>query len=194
MRLRSLSVLSLVLIALASPAVAQAPDPPLETMTGSPIAFRVDLPRGWELERNGGYISAGRGRVVIAVGATDMYVRESVPAGMSEAEARRRITTMTMSSDSSMFEVMNMLGGLMADNDKTQDKKYEIRTLGGQRAGYVTGWMEMRTSPRARMDRYLTVKDGIAYLAVFMVEDARHEAHQPLFARVLDSFAFPAAP
>ena len=191
MRLRALLVLPFVLAVAASPALAQDRAPrPLNVVTGAPIAYRIGVPRGWDVQRKTNGLTATRRPAVMTFNAIDMVRAATIDPRMTEADARREMTAIVMGSDSATFHTMRRIMEMGGQAVPLRDVAYEIRTLGGERAGYMTGWSEDPDAPaefaRARWERYLTVKDGIAYMLFFIVPDSRHEELKPVLGRIVD--------
>jgi hypothetical protein len=180
-------------LALAPAVSAQSPaSMPLTSTVGTPIAYRIGLPAGWKtFEQEDGMLMVGTERLMIMVGAMDMMEGQENPLPVSEAEARRIMTSMIMGSDSLMFGILNEAAHGQKDAE-FRDAVREIRTLGGQRSAFMkgrvigeeTGWVELN----------VTVKDGILYLLAFGADDRQFAAHEPLFARIRDSFVLAPAP
>lgn len=198
------------LFACASAASAQS-SPALVPHTGEPLAYRIGLPRGWEVQREdvtasqeaqvqggtvtntvrveiqGEQLSAGNGTGYIHLLVSDLVPVKRSDLPVSWAEQRRIVTSTLLSSDSLLF-------GLLANVVRNQGAQFrdmvrEVRTLGGQRAGYLSGVL---VQPRleSRTEIYVTVKDGIVYVMIFAEEDSDFAAREPLFARVRDSLVF----
>lgn len=187
MKSRTLPALVFLLAALASPATAQGPaSAPLNAAVGSPIAYQIGLPRGWEVSRKSGMMFAQSKVAVVIAHARDLL--DDTGRELPEAETRRVMTAMMMGSDSTVFGLMRLINSQIGEGRDLRDVTYAMGTLGGERAGLMSGWMQMPGAGRMRMEMYLTVRDGIAYVLLFMVQDSRFEAHRPLFTRVRDSF------
>jgi hypothetical protein len=202
---------SLIACASAAPAQSSSASAPLVTQTGSPVAYRIGFPRGWKIEREdmnvsrqaqvqGGTVTntvrmqfagetlsaeSGTGYVHLVVADVVPVKRSDLP--VSWAEQRRIVTNTVLGSDSLLFGVLaNATGGQGAD---FRDRVQEIRTLGGQRAGYQSGLL-VTPGLQSRVEIYVTVKDGIVYVLTFAESDSRFAAREPLFARVRDSLVF----
>ena len=213
MRIASALPLLAALLACASAAPAQSSpaSPPLTEQVGSVLTYRIGFPRGWEVDREGVNISQQaqmqggtatstvrlefQGETLIAergTGYVHLLVSDVVPVKRSDlpvswAEQRRIVTGTILSSDSLLFGLLaNAARGLGPD---FRDVEREIRTLGGQRAGYLSGLLVQR-GLQSRTEFYVTVKDGIVYVLIFAERDSRFAAQEPLFARVRDSLVF----
>jgi hypothetical protein len=186
---------ALLAFAPALPAQAAPVSTPLTPHVGSPIAYRVQLPKGWNIQQEGEFLGAATGDAMVAVAASDVMAGEESGLPVGEAEARRIMSNMILGSDSLMFAMLNeMLKGFQEDGSELQDVVREVRTFAGERSGYLSGRsMDLLDKP-ARVEVHFTIKDGVVYALVFAATEARFAAYQPLFARVRDSFAFPAAP
>lgn len=210
MRLSPALPLLAALLACASGAPAQSSpaSTPLVPHTGSPLAYRIGFPSGWKVEREGVNVSQQaqvqggntvrvrfEGEALIAergTGYIQLLVSDVVPAQPSDmpvswAEKRRIVTNTILSSDSLLFGLLaNTARGL---GTGFRDVVREIRTLGGQRAGYLSGLL-VQPGLQSRTEIYVTVKDGIVYVMIFAETDSRFAAREPLFARVRDSLVF----
>lgn len=210
---RLFAVLPLLAVLLASAASAQSA--PLVPHTGSSLAYRIGFPGGWKVGREdlsatrdvqvaagritntvrvevrGEQLSATRGAALITLVTTDLLPIKNPAVPTSWAEQRRIMTASVMGSDSLLF-------GLLANAARRLGPGFtnavrEMRTLGGQRAGYMSGLHSVR-GDEARMECYVTVSDGVMYFMFFADADSRFAAQEPLFARVRDSLVFASAP
>ncbi|MDB4947458.1 MAG: hypothetical protein JWM27_107 [Gemmatimonadetes bacterium] len=132
-------------------------------------------------------LSAERGTGYIRLIVSDAVPVKGSDLPVSWAEQRRIVTNTLMGSDSLLF-------GLGTNAARTQgaqfrDVVHEIRTLGGQRAGYMSALL-VKEGHQSRTELYLTVKDGIVYGLIFVESVSRFAAQEPLFARVRDSLVF----
>ena len=195
----------------AAPAQSSPASTPLVPHTGSPLAYRIGFPGGWEVQRKDvnvsrqGQVQGGRitntvrmelqGETLTAESGTgfiQLLVSDIVPVQRSDlpvswAEQRRIVTSTILGSDSLLFGLMaNAARGL---GTGFRNVVREIRTLGGQRAGYMSGLL-VQPGLQSRTEIYVTVKDGIMYVMIFAESDSRFAAREPLFARVRDSLVF----
>jgi hypothetical protein len=199
MRLSCLLVLSWVVLGFAPAARAQTSAPvPLTTTVGDSIPYRIGLPGDWKITRLNGNASNARIHALVAedgetravaISAADLVARVDRPAGVSEGQMRRMMTETILGSDSLMYEMMRASTANLGW--KVQDAVREIRTLGGQRASYMRSRFESEGAP-VSFEMHLTVRDGIFYSIVAMSDD--HAAHEPMFARIRDSFVLAPAP
>ena len=201
MRLPLLLALSCAFLGLAPAARAQTSAPaPLATTVGDPIAYRIDLPKDWEISRVSQNVPNGTAHALSATGkdgalsvtAADLVAgRTDRPAGVSEAQMRKMVTDMILGSDSLMY---GMLQGAIANQGGTlRDAVRGITTLAGQRAARLKGRVE-RDGTTTPLELHLTVRDGIMYVITTLAEDGRYAAVEPLFARIRDSFVLAPAP
>lgn len=172
-----------------APAAAQD----LVPVTGAPVAYRVNLPgAGWNTSNENGMLMVGRDDAMIVVTATDLTTLQQRPANITEAQHRTALTQRFMASDSVMLDVMSrVVAG--ASTLEPEGLVKEIRTLGGQRAAYIRDRKVENGSPKWRQ-AYITVKDGIMYMLVFIVQDTALDTHKDLFDRVQQSFALAETP
>lgn len=201
MRLLPLSALTCILVALSPPALAQsAASPvltPLTPTVGTPIAYRISLPEGWEITREDDVLSAKEAPLTVVLGAMDLMKGVENPLPVSDMEARRIMTNMIMGSDSLLFALMR---------DVTKEEEgyrvtgtlHDIRSLAGQRAAYLKGRYE-EDGEIGWAEAHFTIKDGILYMLMFTLEggertEAEFAAHAPLFTRIRDSFVLADAP
>lgn len=201
MRLPFLLALSCAFLGLAPAARAQTSAPvPLATTVGDPIAYRIDLPRGWEISRVSQNVPNGTAHALSATGseggvsitAADLVAgRTDRPAGVSEAQMRKMMTDMILGSDSLMY---GLLQAAIANQGGTiQDAAREITTLAGQRAAHLKARVE-RDGTTTPLELHLTVRDGIMYVITTIAEDGRYAAVEPLFARIRASLVLAPAP
>jgi hypothetical protein len=182
----TVAVLAVAVLAGAPAAEAQR----LVAAVGDPIAYRVDVPAGARIERAGYYMTAETDDAHLTTAAVDMVNDADHHLPVSDREARRIVTDMFIGSDS-------LLLGLIDEGMRRRDVRLagavrEIRTLGGQRAGYIRGRVG-RSKDAPSIEMYVTVKDGIMYMLVFTAvgPTARVES---LAARIHQSFVMPDAP
>ena len=193
MRYRFLLVLACGLLAAAPPALAQSPlaSTPLVTHKGSPIAYRIGVPKGWKTGSGEEMMAATSDRALVLVFASDVMGEEGNELPVSEAEARRIMTSVFLGSDSLLFAVMGeILKEAKADDGNLTDVVRDVRTLAGQRAGYLSARGSDFLDEPARLEMYVTVSQGIVYVVAFAAVDAEYEAHRPLFDRVRESLVF----
>jgi hypothetical protein len=162
----------------------------LATAVGEPIAYRVDLPVGAEVVRDGYFLTAETKHVYVVVGSVDMVAEAERQLPVSEQESRRIMTNLFMDSDS-------LLLGLLDEGMRQRDVHLagvvrEIRTLGGQRAGYLRGRID-RSLDAPWPEAYVTVKDGVMYMLVFTAVRPG-ERFYTLATQVHGSFILPDAP
>lgn len=185
----SLAVTAAATCGLVPDAAAQA----LTPRVGSPIPYRIELPAlataaddGWSLEVQGsGYY--------VRVGAMDMMDEvddDELP--VSDAEARRLMTTLFMSSDSLLLGLLEE--SMQEQQVDLQDVVTEIRTLGGQRSGYMRGRVVCECGHSGTIEMNLTVKDGILYMLMFATEGEGAERHEPMMMRIRESLVLADAP
>jgi hypothetical protein len=201
MRLSFAAALFGAALALVPSASAQSA-PSLLTTVGTPLPYRIDLPRDWEVHResrmsNTGLIyrlAAGNGDRAVALFTTDVMQSRKESPFVSEEQARRIVTDMLVSSDSALYGMMQVMRGEMAEQDEPLlDVVQEIRTLGGQRAAYMTARIAQGRKSQ-RFEMHITVQNGIMYILVFMGKLDDHAAHEPLFTRIRESLVFAPAP
>jgi len=199
MRLPLLLALSCAFLGLAPAARAQT-SAPLVTTVGDPIAYRIDLPKDWEISRvsqnvpNGTAhaLSATGGDGAVSVTAADLAAgRTDRPTGVSEAQMRRMMTDMILGSDSLMYGLMQ--AAITNQGGTLRDAVRGITTLAGQRAAHLKGRVE-RDGTTTPLELHLTVRDGIMYVITTMTGDGRYAASEPLFARIRDSFVLAPTP
>jgi hypothetical protein len=181
-------------LALAPAVSAQSPaSMPLTPTVGSPIAYRVDLPTGWKtLNRDDEMLVVGSERLMIIVGATDLMKGEENPLPVSQAETRRIMTSMVLGSDSLLLGLLGEAATAMQKDAELRDVVTGIRTLGGQKSGYLQGRLVGKEPGRFEMS--ITLKDGIMYMVAFGAQGDGLRENEPLLARVRDSLVFAPAP
>jgi len=148
MRLSLAAALFSAALAFAPGASAQGAAP-LATIVGSPLPYRIDLPKGWEIVRESEVVEHGKNHVVAGRGgpaavvllATDLL--EGTPFHGPGAEERRKLTDMLLGSDSAMYEFLNGHG----PDAHLSEVVREIRSLGGQRAAYMKAHDESEDEP-----------------------------------------------
>jgi hypothetical protein len=183
-------VFAAALFALLSAMAPGAAAQPLVTVRGSAIAYRVDVPLGWE-QSGGDDLMVGRDSVFIAVSATDLVPLQKTPLPGSVGEQRRLLTQRFMHSDTVMMAIVSRVARNL---DLAEDGRVlEVRTLGGQRAAYMSG-RPVQSRMKGMAHVYFTVKDGVMYLLTFNAMDTNPEKHQDLFDRVHRSFVLAEAP
>jgi hypothetical protein len=189
--IRVRAVFAALLFGLAPGAAAQQGLLPLE---GSPIAYRVNVPYpGWSNTSENGMMMIARDEAMIIVTATDLAVLQERPASMSEEQYRRILTERFMASDSVMMALTTRVVSRAAALEQ-EGLVQEVRTLGGQRAAYIRARKVQDDGKTTWRQAYLTVKDGIMYMLVFVVQDRNLDKHKDLFDRVHQSFELAAAP
>jgi hypothetical protein len=199
MRLSFAAALFGAALIVAPPASAQGA-PSLLTSVGSPLPYRIDLPREWEITRGSQVLNTGRvhvlaassGDLSVAVIASDLVEdgQDRIP-GVSDAEMRRIMTDMFASSDSLLLGLMQASIAAMKQEARVRDVVREIRTLGGQRAAYMRARFE-RGGKWYSVEMYAAVKDGVVYVLRTTAGADERAAHEPLFARIRDSLRFAA--
>ncbi|HEU4884067.1 MAG TPA: hypothetical protein VFT45_17530 [Longimicrobium sp.] len=182
-------VLAGALLALAPAAATQAFVP----VTGAPIAYRVSIPADWEVSTIDEGLTAGNADVMLMIMTMDMLVGDDgAPLSAAELRSRRRRSEEIVASDSLLLELASK--HIVSDEEYTVgDLTKGIGTLGGQRAGYARAHLENDKGAHWALN-YATVREGIMYGFVFVWRGEDREAHDPLFARIRDSFVFPDAP
>lgn len=212
MRFSSALPLLAAVLACASAAPAQSSRvaTPLVPHAGTALDFRISLPEGWTIDRDditasreaevkmgtatntvrvqvqGEVLSAAKGAGYVHLLVTDMV---PVPSGVpvSWSEQRRMMTSAVLDSDSLLLNLMaNAIRGREAE---FRDVVREIRTLGGQRAGYQSAVLVQR-GLRSQTELYATVKDGVMYVLIVAEPESSFAGTEPLFARVRDSLMF----
>jgi hypothetical protein len=85
--------------------------------------------------------------------------------------------------------LLRLVGGLSITRDGRTPlrRETEVRTLAGQRAGYLSEVLELG-GQRWRFTSYLTVRDGALFIVSLNTLESEHEAMLPLFERMLASF------
>jgi hypothetical protein len=185
MRLPFAAALLGAALVLAPPASAQDA-PSFLTTVGSPLPYRIDLPRDWEITRQSETrkhgevytLAAGNGSLMASLTASDLVETDDA--------VERQATDSTASSDSFLREAMRRTSARWRKTGEVSDLVQEIRTLSGQRAIYIRCRIVHDGKPH-RLEMYMTVRDGIAYRLVTMAEGEDYAAHEPLFARIRDS-------
>lgn len=175
----------------ASPAAAQA----LAPRVGEGVPYRIELPATAQVSTNGASLQARSGNfvVVVAVGyVTEFaFARSLGDVGRGDdPEARRALTNTVVSSDSLLLEmVAESLSGV-----ELVDATKEVRMLGGERAGYLRGRVRCNCPHPLLVQAYATGKDGIVYALTLGGGGENAESHEPLMARIHQSFVLPDAP
>ncbi|HEX2080770.1 MAG TPA: hypothetical protein VHG08_23900 [Longimicrobium sp.] len=175
------------LFGLAPAAASQS----LVTTVGEPIAYRVDLPAGAEISRDGPFLAAETPKHIVLVAAADLVAEAEYQLPVSDPEARRILTSVFMDSDSLLLGLMDE--GMRRRNVELVGVVREIRTLGGQRAAYLRGGVGRRGTD-GWMEMHVTVKDGIMYLLIVGGMGRAGARDETLAARIRDSFVLPDAP
>jgi hypothetical protein len=188
--IRSTLVLALAggLFALAPAAAAQT----LVPVTGDPLPFSLSVPDGWETEQDDEMLYVMGEEMMLIVAASDLMAEEENPLPVSETEARRIFTSMIVDSDSLLLAMLDQ-GFTEGMGQEILDPVREIRSLGGERAGYLRGRIVADGEP-GWVDVHLTMKDGIMYMLAFMVQGTEIEPFDPLMARIRESFVPAPAP
>lgn len=192
-RIRTHAVLAAAVLALFGAAPGAAAQG-LTTVTSAPVGYRVDLPVGdWQLQRNDeDMLMVGTTDAVIIASAWDLMDAEQRHPDIPEDFHRRIVTHRWMSSDSLLLarvaEALANTGHLQEEG-----KVAEIRTLGGERAGYMRAqWV--RNGDTGWAHAYLTVKDGIMYALLHVVGGTDADKYGELFGGVHQSFVLANAP
>jgi hypothetical protein len=171
----------------SAPAAAQK----LETIVGNPIAYRVGLPAGAEIVDDGETVHVETENAIVFVGAVDLVATQDEKLPISDREARRLMTNVFMDSDSLLLGLLYQ--SMAQQGVELENIVTEMRTLGGQRAGYLRGEF-VEAGDRARMEMHVTVKDGIMYLLIVGCEDGDDAASATLAQRIHQSFVLADAP
>jgi hypothetical protein len=182
-------VLGGAMFCLAPAAAAQT----LVSTTGDRIPYRVDLPALAKISVNDQVLKAESDDLAVVVAAVDMMEAESTSRlPVSENEERRLLTNLLMSSDSLLFGILDE--SMREQNADLSGVVREIRTLGGQRAGYLRGPVQCSCGHAGSIEMYVTIKDGIGYMLMFGVHGEAGGRHDPLIARIHQSFVLADAP
>ena len=180
-------VLGFVLAAAALSVAPVAAAQELTVRVGAPIKYQIGLPEGAEIQCEQGALYAVAGDILIIVDASDMYEAYDGDARsrMSEAELRRMLTESVVNADS-------LHSREIADEDGSdlRDVVQEIRTLGGRRATFMRA-RERQNGRDGWFEVYITAKDGMHYVLMFMGAGSPRTADEPLLARIRDSFVLP---
>jgi len=178
-----------------APSASAQGGPALRTAVGTPFPYRIDLPRECEIVRGRQTVSdrevhsltAGSEDLAVVVQTVDLMEGDAQRApGISDAQMRRIMTDMVVSSDSLLYGIMQSISAVMGKSGEIRDPAWEIRTLAGQRAAYLTGRIES-DGILLRFEMHLTVRDGIMYALMTMAPDKRYASREPLFARIRES-------
>lgn len=159
----------------------------LTVRVGHPIPYRIALPEEAAIEEASGLLSARTGDLAVVVVARDMLDGEECPVA-SSAPSRRRLTRMLMRSDVLLFTLLEEEFGNR--NLRLHDAVRRVRSLGGQWAACVRGRVD-DNGVSGWIDIHATVRDGILYMLVFTLSGREPSAHEPLLARIRDSFVLP---
>lgn len=190
MRIPSLLLRCTLAFTLATPAAAAAQT--LVLREGTPIPYRVELPAVGTITERDNLLRVMNGSFLVEVTAVDMlshFDRQALPS--SDDEARRVLTSAFMDSDSLLF-------GMMRQHMRTGDEEFieegrEIRTLAGERSGYLRGRVACTCGHLLRVETQAMVKDGIAYFLSFVVM-TEAPGQDEMWARIRDSFVPAASP
>jgi hypothetical protein len=153
---------------------------------GSPLPYRIDLPRDWEINRGsetGNYgeaytLTAGNGSLMVFLTVADLVETDDA--------VKRQTTDRNLRSDSFLRDAMRQTSASWRKSGGVSELVQEIRTLGGQRAMYIRCRIVQDGKPHW-LEMYGTVQDGIAYKLVTRAEGDDYAAHEPLFARIRQS-------
>lgn len=195
------ATLAIALLGLAPAAPAQT----LVSTVGDPIPYRIDLPENWKVSReqqpasfrkggmsNSQVLTATRGRVMVMLVTADLLAEQENPLPVSDAEARRMMTDMVMSSDSLLYGMMRQWNVTPSGEPRLRDAVREIRTLGGQKAAYMRGHVAER-GESGEIEMHFTLKDGIMYFLMFAAEGGLGR-NETLFERMRDSLVLAPSP
>lgn len=204
MRLSFAATLAIALLGLAPAAPAQS-SPRLVSTVGNPIAYRIDLPGNWKVSREqqpasfrkGGtgstqVLTATRGRLMVVLVTADLLAEQQNPLPVSDAEARRIMTDMVMSSDSLLYGMMRQWNVTPSGEPRLRDAVREIRTLGGQKSAYMRGRVAERGAS-GEIEMHFTLRDGIMYFLSFAAEGGIG-GNEALFGRIRDSLVLAPSP
>ena len=186
----------LLLVASAAPA-QQAPRlPELEAYAGEAVPYRIGFPRGWQLRHEpaglpgGMVVASSRGEeALVMIVAADLFVK-GAGSSASEAERRESMTRAIMEPDSLFRRLAQYPEGLARTNQgRLEGVVREIRTLGGQRAGYFSARLVHPSAPEdpQKIEVLLTVQDGVVYMVYTMVEEKLAGRYEPALAAVRES-------
>lgn len=159
----------------------------LATRVGHPIPFRIGLPDEATVEESPGLLSARTRDLVVVVVARDLLRDEQNPLPVAP-DSRRRLTKMLMESESLLFVLLEE--EFRSRNLQLHGAVSRVRALGGQWAARVCGRLE-ESGLSGCIDIHATVRDGILYMLVFTMSSGDLGAHEPLLARIRDSFVLP---
>lgn len=165
----------------------------LSTTVGEPVPFRVGLPEGAEIRREQGSVTAVSAGFLVRAGASDLLPELALEQGRFEAKLRRRLTDRLVRSDGTLLGLAGELQGVLGEGAEVLPVVRKVRTLGGRRAAYVQARVRQNGTERW-LESYITARDGLCYVLIFMGEGDSGAAHEPLFARIRDSFVLAAAP
>jgi hypothetical protein len=182
-------LLATVLLGVVPGAAAQA----LTPLVGDPVPYRVSLPAQAKISGPGDFLIAESGNLAVLIITVDMMEQEGgnrLP--ISDSEARRAMTNMFMGSDALLLGVLD--AAVRNQSAEVTDVVREIRTLGGQRSGYLRGRTECSCGHPAIIEMHVTVKDGIAYTLMFAAHGEDLEQSEELIARIHESFVLADAP
>jgi hypothetical protein len=181
----------------AAPAHAQrSASQPLREHVGTTVAYHLGIPARWELKEDGEKLVATNGRVMLVLGVRDLVTQKvGLQLPVSDAESRRIMTTMFMSSDSLLLGLLDQMGeGMMEERGvRCSHVTREMRELAGQHAGFL-GLRCVEGRASARVDIWLTIKNGVAYILVYGGEPKDYAANEILFDRVRESLVLADTP
>jgi hypothetical protein len=178
----------LLFLALTLAGLAPAGAQPLTAVVGEPVPYGIGVPEGWSTDLEGDVLSLEDPdeETVIMVTAFDLVAAQSRPLSMSEAEARRIMTEGVMSSDAVLLDMLKR-NTEQASRRPLLDVVHEIGTLGGEKAGWMSGRSQI-TGGAGWIRVCLTVVDGILYTLVFVGMGEIRPEQEALVARIGDSF------
>lgn len=183
----------LLALSVAPAAAAQSSTTALSTIVGDPVPFRVGLPDGAEIRRREGQVTALAAGFLVTAGASDLLPELALEQGRFEAKLRRRLTDLLVESDTTLLGLAGELEGVLGAGVEVQPVVQKIRTLGGRRAAYVQARVR-QNGMESWFESYITARDGLCYVLIFMGQGESGAGHEPLFARIRDSFVLAAAP
>ncbi|HYR08019.1 MAG TPA: hypothetical protein VEQ60_09630 [Longimicrobium sp.] len=182
------AMLGAAMLALAPGAATQT----LVSRVGDPVPYQIQLPALARISGDGEMLQAETDDFIVVVAAMDMMAEDKDPLPVSEAEARRILTNVVIGSDSLLLAMMEE--GAREQNLELSDVVKEIRTLGGQRSGWMRGRTTCSCGHEVVIETYVTVKDGIVYMLMFGGYAENAERRAPLIARIHESFILADAP
>jgi hypothetical protein len=182
------AMLGAAMLAPAPGAAAQT----LVSRVGDPVPYRIQLPALARISVEGEFLKAEADDFLVVVATIDMMKEDKDPLPVSEAETRRILTNVVLGSDSLLLAIMEE--SAREQNLEPGDVVTEIRTLGGQRSGWMRGRMMCSCGHEVVIETYVTAKDGIVYMLTFGSHAENAERRAPLIARIHESFALADAP